>query len=56
MQKALEHGEWEEVVRFLLMAQGLLTDDKNTLLIEKHLIYAYAKIWPRRMPEFKKHV
>lgn len=56
IKKAPEHDQWEEVVRFLLMAQKELSDDKNWLALERHLIYAYARIWPRRMPEFRNHV
>lgn len=56
VKKAPEHDQWEEVVRFLLMAQKELADDKNWVTIERHLIYAYARIWPRRMPEFRNHV
>lgn len=56
MDKALANKQWEEVVRFLLMAQRELTDEKNSLAIEKHLIFSYARIWPRRMPEFRAHV
>ena len=54
MKRALEHKEWDELAKYLLLVRSTMEDEKSLLAIDYHLIYTYGHIWPRRMPEFRK--